>query len=64
MTMCKYRDMQTELWVHRERGAVSDLEGQGNLSGKSYYLHGRTQVIKISKLEATRCTLGTTSSCD
>lgn len=34
MTMCKYRDMQTELWVHRERGAVSDLEGQGNLSGR------------------------------
>lgn len=34
MTMCKYRGMQTELWVHRERGAVSDLEGQGNLSGR------------------------------
>ena len=34
MIMCKYRDMQLELWVHRERGAVSDLEGQGNLSGR------------------------------
>ena len=26
--------MQIELWMHKERGAVSDLEGQGNLSGR------------------------------
>lgn len=34
MIICKYRDMQIELWVHKERGAVSDLERQGNLSGR------------------------------
>lgn len=34
MIICKYRDMQTELWMQKERGAVSDLEGQGKLSAR------------------------------